>query len=39
MKDDASITMALAIVFLLGLLWAGWMNGIKSWIHSKVNES
>ena len=38
MKDDSFVTLSISVVFLLGLLWAGWANGIKQWIHGKVNE-
>lgn len=38
LADDPFITMSVALVFLIGLLWAGWANGIKDWIHGKVAE-
>ena len=36
--DDPFITMSLSLVFLIGFLWAGWANGVKTWIAGKVAE-
>jgi hypothetical protein len=33
------ITTCIAVLFVLGMLWRGYVNMVKVWIHSKVAES